>query len=183
MDASSETTPALGSSRAPRRYVLGVLLLAVSGFVLYRYVLISEEERVRRMVDKGAEAVEEQSLRRCAGLVSRDYSDSNGFDRRTLLDAARRMFESFTKIEVQIADLSFDQPPVKVAGGESEEWRAQVRLRLSVKFYDERGVAELIDEDRRAKQFVLLSLIKRSGRWQLQKMEFENVDILNYGMY
>jgi len=174
------STPVTDRPRDPRRYIAGLLLLAVVGYVLYRYVWVSEEERVRRMVRQGAEAVEAQSLLRCADLVAQDYSDSNGFDKRTLLDAARRMFERFSKIEAQIEEITFDQPPAETAG---EEWQAAVRLRMSVKLYEEQGVAEIIDEDPRAKQFVLLRLVKRNRRWLLQRMEFENVNILGYEAY
>lgn len=166
--------------RDPRRYLAGVLLVAVVGLVLYRYVWVSEEERVRRMVGKGAKAVEEQSVLRCADLVAPDYSDSTGFDKRTLVDAARRMFERFGKIEAQIEQMSFDQPP---AEGPPDQWQARVRLRMSVKLYEDRGVAEIIDEDPRAEEFVVLHLVKRNRRWLLQRMEFENVDILDYSAY
>ena len=157
-----------------------LVLVTVVGLVLYRYVWVSEEERVRRMIRKGAAAVEEQSVLRCADLVAPDYSDSNGFDKRTLVDAARRMFEQFSKIEAQIEELSFEQPP---AEGQPEEWQARVRLRMSVKLYEDRGVAEIIDEDPRAEEFVVLHLVKRNRRWLLQRMEFKNVDILDYGAY
>lgn len=177
------STPAMDRPRDPRRYLAALLLLAVVGYVLYRYVWVSEEERVRRMAHQGAEAVEEQSLLRCGNLVAQDYSDSNGFDKRTLLDAARRMFEHFIKIEAQIEEISFDQPPIETPGGESGEWQAAVRLRMSVKLYEEQGVAEIIDEDPQAQEFVLLRLVKRNRRWLLQRMEFENVNILGYEAY
>ena len=148
--AAPATAP--GRLRDPRRFVAGLILLAVVGFVLYRYVLVSEEKRVRRMVRKGAQAVEDQSVLRCADLVAQDYSDSNGFDKRMLVDAARRMFVRFGKIEAEIDELSFDQPPTELAEELSDEWQAQVRLRMSVKLYEERGVAEVIDEDPRAGQ-------------------------------
>jgi hypothetical protein len=169
-----------GSLRDPRRYLAGALLVALVGLVLYRYVWVSEEERVRRMVRKGATAVEERSVLRCANLVAQDYSDSNGFDKRTLVDAARRMFERFSKIEAEVEQLAFDSPPTEV---QPEEWQARVRLRMSVKLYEDRGVAEIIDEDPRAEEFVVLNLVKRNRRWLLQRMEFENVDILDYGAY
>ena len=178
-----ESVSAASGFRDPRRVVIGLLLLAVLGFVLYRYVFISEEERVRRMVRKGAAAVERESILRCADLVAQDYFDSSGFDKRTLVDAARRMFESFTKIEARIETLSFDDPPARRSGGEGGEWEARVRLRMSVKLHDERGVAELIDENPRAGQFVLLSLVKRNRRWLLKGMEFENIQILDYAVY
>lgn len=178
-----ESVSAATGLRDPRRVVVGLLLLAVLGFVLYRYVFISEEDRVRRMVYRSAKAVEEESILRCADRVAQDYSDSSGFDKRTLVDAARRMFETFSKIEAQIETLSFDEPPKQLSGGEGDEWEARVRLRMSVKLHDERGVAELIDENSKAGQFVLLSLVKRNRRWLLKRMEFENVHVLDDAVY
>jgi hypothetical protein len=88
------------------------------------------------------------------------------------------VFQEFQAVDVEIEELNFDIPPRPVDVDEEPQMEAVVRVRMSVVLGNEEGRAEIIDEDPASGQFVLLALVKRKGRWQLQRMEFINVDIM-----
>lgn len=163
-----------------RKGIPWIIILGVILFFLFRMVFIPEEERVRRMIVKGIEAVEDQSPLRCANLVAQDYADSRGFGKRELVDAARRLFENADRIEIQISEVIFEQKPIRDSSRDGEELVAQVRLRMKVIFHEQRGILELIRDDPRASEYVILNLVKRNRRWLLQQMEFENINWMQY---
>jgi len=158
------------------RFLPWLLLIVIAGYVLYRYVLISEEERVRRFVEKGTEAVEDRSLLRVGNLLATDYSDGFGLDRGGILSAAKNAFETFDSIQVEIREILFDQPPLKIQLPDGEEKFARVRVRCRVILHQGEGVMEAIDDDPAQEQFVMLEVVKRNGRWLVRRIEFENVD-------
>ena len=161
-----------------RKIIFTFLIIAAAGYVLFKYVLVSEQERARRMVYKGARAVEAQSVLRCSDLIAVTYADPAGLNKNSLVRAAARVFQEFQAVDVEIEELNFDIPPRPVEEIEEPQMEAVVRVRMSVVLGNEEGRAEIIDEDPASGQFVLLALVKRKGRWQLQRMEFINVDIM-----
>jgi hypothetical protein len=160
-----------------RRLFTGGILVLVGGYLLFHYVLISEEERVRRAIHNGAEAVEARSIRRVSDLVAMSYADSYGMDKRMLVAAAERFFENFGRIEVEIEEIIFEEKPVEVESGSPPTLEAGVRVRASVVLYREQGSLEVIDEAPGKNQWIVVHLEKRRMGWQVNRFEFVNVDL------
>jgi len=181
---SKNPTPRIPSRTTPlQRYFLWGLLLVIAGYILFHYVFISEQERVQRFVRKGAEVVADRSLLRVSDMISVDYSDPMGLDRRSVIDAARRLFESFNPIEVRVVEILFDQNPTEVASEEGQgEQVCRVRVRASVILHQEGGILEIIDDDPDLRHFVALDLVRRRRGWQVRRIEFQNLDLMRYAV-
>ncbi len=79
-----------------------ILLHAVGFYVLYTYVLISDETRIRRVIEKGRKAIEEESLLTAATLIADNYRDEYGQDRGTVLGGLRSLFQSTENLQIDI---------------------------------------------------------------------------------
>ncbi len=91
--------------------VSAVFLFAVIVWVLLTYVLISDETRVRRVIEKGRICVEKGSILPLGGLLSAQYQDAGGADRAMALQALRSLFQDTsertiytTSVDVQVDD-------------------------------------------------------------------------------
>ncbi len=158
-----------------RKYIPWLLLAAVILLVCFKYVWISDEVRIERLIGKGAEAVADRSVFRVGNLVATDYSDAMGFDKSALLGAAQQIFQTFDKIDVTIEDIAFERAPEKT--GEGSGKTATVRIRCSVTLYQGSGVMEVIDDDPEQRQFVALDLEGVGSRWLVRRIEFRNVNL------
>jgi hypothetical protein len=73
----------------------GRLAVAAAGVALVASCLAcgapSAEDRLRRMIEAGRQAVEDKDFDTLGGLVSETYSDSGGRDRRALLGGLRAL--------------------------------------------------------------------------------------------
>lgn len=164
-----------------RKYVPWLLSAVVVLLVCFKYVWISDEVRIERLIGKGAEAVSDRSVFRVGNLIASDYADGMGFDKSALLGAAQQIFQTFDKIEVRIEETAFEQAPEKT--GEGSGKTATVRLRCSVTLYQGTGAMKVIDDHPRRKQFVALDLAGEGSRWLVRRIEFRNVDLRSAGGY
>ncbi len=98
-----------------------ILFLVVALIILGRYIYstlgITEEQRVIQVIDRAQEAVIDKSLVRLVEVVSEDYHDSSGLDRRGVLGMAGMYFR--TKDHVEIirlgTDVTFPEEDLAVA--------------------------------------------------------------------
>lgn len=81
-----------------------ILFLTVALIILGRYLYyslgITEEQRVRQVIDRAQEAVVDKSLVRLVEVVSEDYHDRSGLDRRNLLGMAGMYFKTQDSVEI-----------------------------------------------------------------------------------
>ena len=159
-----------------RKIIPWLIVAGVILFVLFRYVWISEEVRVHRLIKRGVKATENRSVFQVGNLLASDYSDAMGFDRSTILGVARDLFQNFDKIEVEIKDIDFEQPPEP--SDNDQENIARVRIQCSVILHQSPSMMKVIDDDPALKQFVVIQVVKKNGRWLVQRIEFKNIDIV-----
>ena len=164
----------------PRKLVPWLLVAGLIVFILFHYVWISDEERVRRLIDRGVEATEDRSIYRVGNLLAFDYSDAMSLDRNGILAVARDLFQTFDKIQVEIKDLKFDQPPELSDDGQVKT--ARVRIRCSVILHQSPSMMKVIDDNPAQRQFVVIQVVKKNSRWLVQRIEFQNIDMIDrYG--
>ena len=116
-----------------------VPVVAAILFLLFKYRLGTDGDRIR-----GDVAVKKMSLLRLGNLIAQDYSDSYGFDKQRILGAAQQVFESFDRIVIEIANLSFVQTPTKLEQNSYAEWKASARVRFRVTFDTDQQSIQLL---------------------------------------
>lgn len=77
-----------------------VVALVVLGRYLYYTLGITEEQRVLHVIDRAQEAVVDRSLVGLTEVLSQDYHDSSGLDRRSILALAGMHFRTQDHIEI-----------------------------------------------------------------------------------
>lgn len=125
------------------KLLAGSVVLALAAWWLAQRVFVSEETRIRRQISMMERAVERGDWLRLEGGLAGDYSDDLGFDKSTLLVAARTFRQQYASIFIHITDLRVEVETdekkatavfiAKViaaprAGGETEARAERVRL-------------------------------------------------------
>ncbi|MEK6690812.1 MAG: hypothetical protein AABY78_05875 [Nitrospirota bacterium] len=83
------------------RYILlGGLLLALS-FFLIKFVFVSEEKKISRVIEAGEKALEAKDLDGCMKRLSYNYSDEYGLSYLQVKKFLERFFHEFQKIDIE----------------------------------------------------------------------------------
>lgn len=77
-----------------------VVALIILGRYLYYNLGVTEEQRVLHVIDRAQEAVTDKSLVRLSEVISEDYHDNSGLDRRSILGMATMYFRSQDQVEI-----------------------------------------------------------------------------------
>lgn len=100
-----------------------VIGLAVLAWFLLTYVLISDERKVLRTIEKARCSVESGSVLTLAGLLAANYHHENGMDRSEAIGALQELFHQTKNLRVTLLHSS-----VRVNGDRAE---AQVNYLLT----------------------------------------------------
>ena len=87
--------------RRKQLVVFAVILAAVGGYLLYQWIRVSPEEKIRRVLDNIFAAIGRADVDGVMEHVSPDYRGEE-VDRETLRRMAERFFESFGPTEVTV---------------------------------------------------------------------------------
>lgn len=89
-----------------------IVIFAVVVWYLLAYVLVSDEQRIRWIIEKGRLGIENGSLFTLSNLLAPDYQDSSGMDRAMVLGSLQQLFQEtknrrliITKTIVSVHDL------------------------------------------------------------------------------
>ena len=151
-----------------RKLLIGLLvvIVAVVGFRVWRNAAISEEERVRRVIQAGERAIEGKDLAGVAKHISADYSDAFEMDKRTAIMLAQRLFQEYDKFFIHLQALE-----VEIAeGGETAHARFMATVLASY-----RGAVEQKRLVEKGRDRFLLTFRKEDGNWRLlsaQQVEY-----------
>ncbi|MBN2329625.1 MAG: nuclear transport factor 2 family protein [Candidatus Omnitrophica bacterium] len=80
----------------------GILVLAVTAWFLLTYVLISDEQKIQRVIEKARCSVESGSLLSLASLFTLDYRHENGMGREDVLAGLRELFQQTDDRRVRV---------------------------------------------------------------------------------
>ncbi|MGC9326531.1 MAG: nuclear transport factor 2 family protein [Candidatus Hinthialibacter sp.] len=86
----------------------GILFLAAVSWFLLTYVLISEEQKIERVIEKARCSVESGSLLSLAPLFSPDYRHENGMGREDVLAGLRELFQQTKDRRVRVLRSAID---------------------------------------------------------------------------
>jgi hypothetical protein len=90
------------------RLVLLALVGAVAVYLGVSALIPSDTKRIRRLIEKGRQAVVERDLNQVMSIVDRTYEDDFGFDCATLRGWFHDQFQTYDRISCAIPVLSVE---------------------------------------------------------------------------
>ncbi|MFW6163712.1 MAG: hypothetical protein ACODAJ_13160 [Planctomycetota bacterium] len=147
--------------------VLAVLVIVVTALVVKRW-LVSERDRVARVVHRLADHLESRDVGSFCLLLAEDFTDSYGQDRgalRTNMTQAMAYLESIS-IRVEELEIEIREPPGEAPSG-AKEARADFLAVCSA-----RGRGRSDRPPWRWQTRVRLTFRKRDGEWRVVHAEY-----------
>lgn len=149
----------------PRRTYLLVSLSALAFFIFYLFAqgfFPGEEARVKRVILAGRRAIEARDIFACAEMTSRQYHDTYGNDRSSIIYIGKNVFDYYPTIIIYIESMD-----ISVS---KDRTRADVRVQATAvgKSRDDRQ--ENILE--KGKGHFLVRLAKEDKKWRVTELEF-----------
>ncbi len=83
-------------------FVGGILFIAVTTWFLLTYVLLSEEEKIERLIEKARYSVENGSSFSLAELLSPSYQHENGMDSSEVLASLNELYQQTKNRRIHI---------------------------------------------------------------------------------
>lgn len=94
--------------RGSGRFILLAILAAICVFVVFKYFLISDEEKIKKVLYQGKEAIEKEDLEGVMSHVSRYYRDEYGFNYLGVRSLFHWVFEQFDDIAIHVEGIEVD---------------------------------------------------------------------------
>jgi len=79
-----------------------IIMAAVAAFVLIKYLLISDEARIKKVIYKGKAAIEQEDFEGALKHVSRDYQDDYGMNKMAIAAILKRLYAQFDDITIYV---------------------------------------------------------------------------------
>jgi len=73
-------------------FISVIVLFAIVSWVLLSFVLVSDEQKIRWVIEKGRHGIQSGSLLTFSHILAADYQDSSGMDRAMLLSTLQSLF-------------------------------------------------------------------------------------------
>lgn len=106
---SATQVPICGQMTLKRLVIASVVLLPmVICWLLLKFVFISPQERIKKVIHLLAEAVEDEDAEEALSYVSRDYWDETGLDYPQIEELAQQTFGKFDHLRVFLSDLKVE---------------------------------------------------------------------------
>ncbi|MFB3787863.1 MAG: hypothetical protein ACE15F_16005 [bacterium] len=148
-------------------FVGGMAAVSVLAWFLLTFVLVSDEERIHRLIEKGCRGVESGSLFILGNLLATDYQHEGGMSRAEVLGGLRSLFEDTTGRRVRVL-----RNEVKVEDGRAE---AEITFLFSARSRIPNAVhQELLNQAGRDKSIVRVELVKDGRSWKITRTAFRH---------
>jgi hypothetical protein len=138
-----------------------IVLAAVACFFLIKYIIISDETRIRRVIYKGKAAIEQEDFEGALKYVSRDYQDDYGLNKLAIGALLKRVFKEFDAIAIHVKGMEVEI---------SEGGLGQATLFTWVTAQGDEGVGYIVGSAEEP-SCVTFTLAKERGRWRIVKAE------------
>jgi hypothetical protein len=79
-----------------------IIMAAVAVFILIKYLLVSDEERIKKVIYKGKAAIEQEDFEGALKHVSRDYQDDYGMNKMAIAALLKRLYAQFDDITIYV---------------------------------------------------------------------------------
>ena len=138
-----------------------VVLIAIAGWVMYKRSAMTEEAKVRELIEDAASAIEERSLMTCLSKLSPRFRDHWGRDKEVVSVILRQVVLRYQELSIRIRDLY-----VQLKGD-----RAEATFMVHVRGARKPGAQE-VDLTREAgSDFFRLLLEKEDGEWMIMRSQ------------
>jgi hypothetical protein len=138
-----------------------IVLAAVACFVLIKYIIVSDEARIRRVIYKGKAAIEQEDFEGALRHVSRDYRDDYGLNKVAIGALLKRVFMEFDSIAIHVKGME-----VEIAEG----GLGKATLFTWVTAHGAEGVGYIVGSAEEPSR-VIFTLAKERGRWRVVRTE------------
>lgn len=88
--------------------IASIVLLPIIVLLLLKFVFVSPEEKIRRVIHSVVEAFEAEDTEGTLGCLSKDYSDNMGLDYPRLAQLLEETFGNFDGLRVFLSELKVE---------------------------------------------------------------------------
>jgi ketosteroid isomerase-like protein len=85
-----------------------VIIAAVACFILIKYLFVSDEARIKKVIYKGKAAIEQEDFEGALTHVSRDYQDDYGLNKMAIAALLKRLYAQFDNITIHVESLEVE---------------------------------------------------------------------------
>jgi hypothetical protein len=79
-----------------------IIIAAVAAFILIKYLFVSDEARIKKVIYKGKTAIEQEDFEGALKHVSRDYQDDYGLNKMAIAALLKRLYAQFDDITIYV---------------------------------------------------------------------------------
>ena len=135
-------------------------LVCFMGLVLlFQVILVSDKDRILKVIVTGQKALEEKSISKCERLIASTYYDNLGMDKSTLLEVVEQCFTDMEAPKVGIHKIKFMEM-------DSSNARTKIEFNLTgIINTDKILLLYSFDE-------IEMYFIKEHGDWLVQRIDF-----------
>ncbi len=141
-------------------FLTAILFVILTTWVLMTYILISEEERIERTIERGRRAVEKGSIFTLQNLLAANYSDSSGMSREEITGALHNLFRETSERQINIitCHISIDET----------KQTAQASVKYTFQFQSSSNLMHhYLSKPSNTTRQVQIHLQKIGGRWKI----------------
>ena len=138
-----------------------IIIAAVVAFILIKNLIVSDEERIKKVIYKGKAAIEQEDFEGALKHVSRDYQDDYGLNKMAIAALLKRLYAQFDDISIHV-----EWTEVEIL--ERGLGQAAILTWVTVKWEGETGY---IVGSAKAPNRVVFTLAKEGKQWRVVKTE------------
>ena len=138
-----------------------IIMAAVAAFILIKYLLVSDEARIKKVIYKGKAAIEQEDFEGALRHVSRDYHDDYGLNKMAIATLLKRIFAEFDDIAIHVKGMDVEI---------SEQGLGQATFLTWVTVQGEEGIGYIVGNAENPSR-VVFTLSKERGKWRVVKSE------------
>lgn len=137
------------------------VIAAILCFLIIRELMVTDEQRIKRVIYDGKAAIEQEDLEGVMEQVSRSYKDDYGLTKVSIIPLFQRLFQQFDDIQIRIEE-------IQITVEEGSTGRVSLQAWGTVSLGDERGYLIGTPE---APCYVVFTLAKEGRKWRVIKTE------------
>ena len=138
-----------------------IIMAAVAVFLLIKYLIVSDEERIKKVIYKGKAAVEQEDFEGALKHVSRDYQDDYGMNKMAIAAILKRLYAQFDDITIYVEWMEVEILEPGLGQAALLTW-------VTVKWGGETGY--IVGSDKTPNR-VVFTLAKEGNDWRIVKTE------------
>jgi hypothetical protein len=85
-----------------------IIMAAVAAFILIKYLIVSDEAHIKKVIYKGKAAIEQEDFEGALTHVSRDYQDDYGLNKMAIAALLKRLYAQFDDITIHVESMEVE---------------------------------------------------------------------------